>query len=57
MEKQLIDGTYACRPDKDNPAAIAKVQRNMRQPGHTQFLQLDIHSFFNSIPRTALNRT
>jgi RNA-directed DNA polymerase len=56
VEKQLIDDSYACRPGKGNLAAISKVQRHMRQPGHGYFLQLDIHSFFNSIPRAALNR-
>jgi RNA-directed DNA polymerase len=54
VERQLIDDTYACRPGKGNLAAINKVQRHMRQPGHEYFLQLDIHSFFNSISRTKL---
>lgn len=54
VERNLIDDTYACRPGKGNLAAISKVQRNMRQPGHNYFLQLDIQSFFNSIPREGL---
>lgn len=46
LERQLIDDTYACRPGKGNLAAISKVQRHMRQPGHDYLLQLDIQSFF-----------
>lgn len=63
VEKQLIDDIYAYRPGKGKGkgkgklAAIAKVQRGMRQLKHGYFLQLDIHSFFSSIPHTALNRS
>ena len=38
VERQLIDDTYACRPGKGNLAAINKVQRHTRQPGHEYFL-------------------
>ena len=35
MEKQFIDDTYANRKGKGTLAAIAKVQKLMRQPRHT----------------------
>ncbi|MFM5498752.1 reverse transcriptase domain-containing protein [Aeromonas veronii] len=54
LEKRFIDDTYACRKGKGALAAIEKVQRHMRQPHHHYFLQLDIHSYFNSIPREGL---
>ena len=54
MEKQFIDDTYANRKGKGTLAAIAKVQKLMRQPRHTWGLQLDIYSYFNSINKREL---
>lgn len=49
-ERVLIDDTFANRTGKGTLAAVRRVQRFMRQPGHTHYLQLDIQNFFNSIP-------
>ncbi|EOI6422988.1 reverse transcriptase domain-containing protein, partial [Vibrio cholerae] len=54
MENQFIDDTYANRKGKGTLAAIAKVQKLMRQPRHTWGLQLDIYSYFNSINKREL---
>ncbi|WET16064.1 RNA-directed DNA polymerase [Yersinia intermedia] len=49
VERQLIDDTFANRSRKGTLPAIHRVQRFMRQPQRTHFLQLDIQNFFNSI--------
>ncbi|MEL5615771.1 RNA-directed DNA polymerase [Serratia marcescens] len=54
VERVLIDDTFANRKNKGTLAAVQRVQRFMRQPDHTYYLQLDIQNFFNAIPRTPL---
>lgn len=54
VERVLIDDTFANRKNKGTLAAVQRVQRFMRQPGHDYYLQLDIQNFFNSIPRNPL---
>ena len=54
LSHTLIDDTFANRKGKGNFAAIQTVQRRMRQPGNTYYLQLDVRSFFHSIHRPTL---
>jgi hypothetical protein len=55
LERLLIDDTYANRKGKGPLAAIDKVQRLMRRPGHEWCLQLDFRCFFHSIHRPTLS--
>lgn len=54
LSRLLIDDSFANRKGKGNFAAIQTVQRRMRQPGSTCYLQLDVRSFFHSIHRPTL---
>ncbi len=56
LERCLIDDTYATRKGKGPLAAIRKVQKYMRQPGHVWCLQLDVRGFFHAIHRPTLLR-
>ena len=56
LSRLFIDDSYACRKGKGALAAVLKVQKFMRQPGHTWCLQLDVRGFFHSIHRPTLLR-
>lgn len=53
-DKRFIDDSYANRRGKGTQAAIARLQRFMRQPGQRWVMHLDIAAFFPSIDRRIL---
>ena len=53
-EPAFIFDSYANRKGKGSHAAVARVQKFVRQVPKTWYLQLDIHNFFNSIHRPTL---
>lgn len=53
-DKRFIDDSFANRHGKGTQAAIARLQRFMRQPRHRWVMQLDIAAFFPSIDRGIL---
>lgn len=53
-DRRFIDDSYANRSGKGTQAAIERLQRFMRQPGHRWYCQLDIRAFFPSIDRARL---
>lgn len=54
-EPVFIHDSYANRQGKGSHAAVARLQRFMRQRnGQGWYLQLDVHNFFNSIHRPTL---
>lgn len=54
FDKRFIDDSYANRTGKGTHAAIARLQRFTRQPGHRWYCKLDIQAFFPSIDRSIL---
>ena len=57
-ERRFIHDSYANRQGKGSHAAVQRLQRFVRQVASGQgggwYLQLDIHNYFNSIPRARL---
>lgn len=53
-DKRFIDDSYANRKGKGTQAAVDRLQRFMRQPGHRWYCQLDIRAFFPSVDRGIL---
>lgn len=53
-DKRFIDDSYANRKGKGTHAAIERLQKFMRQPGHRWYCKLDIRSFFPGIDRQVL---
>jgi hypothetical protein len=53
-DRRFIDDSYANRKGKGTQAAVARLQRFMRQPGHRWCCKLDIRAFFPTIHRATV---
>jgi RNA-directed DNA polymerase len=51
FDRRFIDDSFANRKGRGTQAAILRLQRFMRQPGHRWYCKLDIRAFFPSIDR------
>ena len=54
IERRWIDDCFSNRVGKGTHSAIDRLQRFMRQPGHSHYCQMDVRSFFPSIKRHIL---